>query len=95
MGTVYVDYTSVVSRTHILRRTELIAEVLQSPDWERFVDTYNDHFFPYLGELGRYITGEVANYQWRLFRGAPTTTQGQRMQREMDYWSKLPKQKPR
>ena len=51
---VYLDYTSAVTKSHILSNPRLVPEILTSPEWTRLVDDWDEHFKPSLGEIPRH-----------------------------------------
>ena len=82
----YFDYTSAVTRTHLVTNPYLIPEILQGKDWMRFVDDYDTYYLPTLGPLRNHITGEVMHCHHRRNRGFPTEKQGLRINSEINDW---------
>ena len=58
----YFDYTSAVTKPHILRNPYLVPEILVSRDGARFMSGWDQHYKPVLGELTHHIIREVMGY---------------------------------
>ena len=56
---VYFDYTSAVTKSHILSNPHLVPEILSSPHWTKLVDDWDEHYRASLGELPGYVTREI------------------------------------
>ena len=55
----YFDYTSAVTKTHLLTNPYLIPEILQRRDWTRLIDDYDQHYEHILGPLRNHASGNV------------------------------------
>ena len=83
---VYFDYTSPVTKAHIISHPYLAREILCSRDWARFVDDYDTHYKNVLGELMHHISGEVMNYHYHRNTRFPTEQASLRVNREITNW---------
>ena len=59
---VYFDYTSAVTKHHILSNPHLVSTILCSPSCFKLFKDWEDHYQMYLGELLGYVTKEIFEY---------------------------------
>ena len=82
----YYDYTSPVTKSHIIGNPHLATEILQSHDWTKFVRDYDEHFAQTLGPMRNYINGDAMSFHYRRNQMFPYEPESRRINKEIRDW---------